>query len=128
MDPELVFKATEIQKKSEEMESSIQNIDSEISELQQFVATIEEIEDSEQDETLSSLGKGVFIKTKIEEKKLLVNVGSSVVLEKTPKEVKSVILDQIKKLREVKMDLLGRLDSSRSELMSLINSIQEKER
>ena len=77
---ELMFKAALLERQAEELNSNVSYIANQIAELEQFKETLKSIGDSKTKEVLSSLGKGVYVKTSMEDKNLLVSIGANVVI------------------------------------------------
>ena len=120
-----MLKASFLERQSHELEQYLEFIDSQISELEIFNENLGVLSKSEEKEILSSLGKGVFVKGNMNEKKLFVEVGSGVVLRKTPEETQETISLQIKRLKELRIQGLSQLDSTRSQLSDIIEEIEK---
>ena len=79
---------------------------------------------NDEKEILASLGRGVYIKGKIEDnKKLFVEVGAGVVLKKTPFETRNIIEEQIRRFEEARMQLLGQLHLYKEEFGKMVKEI-----
>lgn len=107
---ELLMRASFIKQQSDEVEQHLEFVNKQISELDEFSRGISFLIDSQEKSSLSPLGKGVYLKTSIETKKLFVEVGSGVVVRKTPEEAKKVIESQIRKFKEMQVQLSGQLE------------------
>ncbi len=127
MDAELIYKAQAVQKEIQEMEGHANLIERELGELHQFKKDLESLEKSPHREVLSSLGKGVFMKTEMKEKELFVEVGAGVIVKKTPSQTREVIDSQIKKISEARLHTLSRLELYHQALQQLVRSIQEQQ-
>ncbi len=90
----------------------------------EFSNHIKEIDKFNEKEMISSLGKGVFIKTNLMEKDLYVDVGSNVIVKKTPEETIKIIESQIKKMYEAKVQLTVQLDMYNNTLQKIIEQIE----
>lgn len=128
MDAELIYKAQAVQKEIEEMEEHAGLIDQELVELQQFKIDLGTLEKTSQPLLLSSLGKGVFMKTEAVEKELFVEVGAGIIVKKSSAETQAVIENQIKKISEARLHTLSKLELYHQALQQLIASIQEQQR
>lgn len=124
MDQNLLMEIQEGHGRFKELEEKIEVVDKQISELQIFERTLEDLKECDSQEILSSLGKGVFAKTKVEEKKLFVDVGSGILVRKSIDETKEVILDQARKLSEMRLQLTGEHEALGSELEDLVKKIE----
>ena len=83
---------------AERIEKQIETIDEQVRDLEKIKESLSDIEKLKEDkEILSNLGKGIFLKTYIKEKKpnLLINVGDGIILEKNIEETSKVINEQL---------------------------------
>ena len=128
MDQELLLKAQFLQGQAQEIEQSLEIIIREIESLEKMHKDVDFLDKSSEKSAISTLGKGLHLKTNIESRELFVEVGAGVVVKKSPEQAKKVIEDQIKKLTEAKVHMSGKLDIYHKTLESVINDIQSKER
>jgi prefoldin alpha subunit len=119
---EQVFKAAMLQQQTQEMQQNLEIIENQISELEDFQSSLGNFQKDQ--EILASLGKGVHLPSKITSDKLFVEVGSGVVIRKTPEETKSVIASQLSRLEDVKLQIDAQIETNARELQNLMNSIQ----
>ena len=124
---ELIQTASALHQQSQELEEKLGFIQNQISELEEFTNSLNSIISTKETSMLSSLGKGVFVKTNLEEKKLFVEVGSGIIVRKTPEETKEVIQNQIKRLLQLKVQLSSQLDSLQSQLRIMIEQIENSQ-
>ncbi len=124
MDAELIYKAQAIHKQVEELETHAGLIDHELVDLKRFKNDLDTIEKNPSKQVLSSLGKGVFIKTDIIEKELFVEVGAGYIVKKNSAETRAVIDEQIKKISEARLHNLSKLELYQQALQQLIQNIQ----
>ena len=125
MDKELIFKASLLQQQSDQIEQKLNLISQQLHELQHFNAELEELSKNRSKEILSSLGKGIFLKTNVSEEKLFVDVGSGVLVRKNFEETKKLIEDQTLKLNQLAEEStkdLQKVNGELSELMSKLES------
>lgn len=127
MDAELIYKAQALQKQIEEMQAHADLIEREMGELVRFKNDLELLEKSQKKEVLSSLGKGVFMKTERVEKELFVEVGAGIIVKKTPLETRAVIDTQLKKITEARLHALSKLELYHQAMQNLIRAIQEQQ-
>jgi prefoldin alpha subunit len=104
---ELMMELYRSQEQSKEIEEKMKIVEQQLTELQQFSNSLEELNENKSKEMLASLGKGVYIKSKVQEGKLFVDVGSGILLRKSITEAKEVVKDQVKKLGEMKIQLVS---------------------
>lgn len=107
---ELAWNASFLERNIQETKEQIDNIEREIFSLEVFNDGLELIDKEKENTIFASLGKGVYVRSNLSEKKLLVNVGSGILVKKTPQETKKVVENQIKKLNEARLQLLSRLE------------------
>lgn len=123
--PEVLFKASALEKRSQEVENEIAFVDKQISELEEFNNGLEYLSKTKEKEMLSSLGKGVYVKTSLEGKELFVNVGSGVMVKKTPEQAKKVVQDQLKKLKEARIQLSAQMEAVSRNLAELLMQVEK---
>ncbi|MAG26681.1 hypothetical protein CMI47_14160 [Candidatus Pacearchaeota archaeon] len=128
MDVETIQQASALHQQSQEIEEKAQFVENQILELEQFILSLDEIINTKEKSMISSLGKGVHLKTQLESKDLLVEVGSGVVVKKTPEDTKKVIESQIKKLKELKIQLTSQLEETHQHLQGLIAEIEKSQK
>lgn len=120
----MLMQASMLERRAHEIEENIEYIDSQIFELESFKNSIESFSNSEEKKILSSLGKGVFIDSRIESKDLFVDVGANIIVKKTPQETIKIIDSQISRITEARLGLLSSLDSCRNQLNNIISQIE----
>jgi prefoldin alpha subunit len=125
MDQELIMRAQEMEQQAREIEQNLEIVSQQIDELIGFRETLENFNASNDKEMLSMLGKGVYARTEVKEKELFVNVGANVVVKKTPGETIEVINGQVKRLKEVRMQLQAKNQAYAQAFQELIAEIQE---
>ena len=121
---ELIMKASILQRQSEEMNSNLEQIEKHVAELSILNSNLDSL-NKENKEVISSIGKGVYAKTSLSGKNLLIGVGSNVLVEKTPKETQEIILSQIKQLNETRLQLKAQLEIYSQLLKQAIVEIQK---
>lgn len=124
MHEKILLEAADLERKMRTADENIQFVDSQISELEEFRDGVKTLQNSKESEIFSSFGKGVYVKSKLQNKDLFVDVGAGVVMKKTPEETLKIIEDQLNRLRNARMQLLSEIDSSRTKLLSIINKLE----
>jgi prefoldin alpha subunit len=127
MNQESLMEFERTYQQSREFEESLGIIEQQIIELESFKKQLDDLEKSEGDEILATLGKGVFLKSKVLDKKLFVDVGSGTIVRKTPKEAVDTIEDQVKKLTEMKNELSMKLNVMNSDLQGLMQKVEAEQ-
>lgn len=125
MNQELLLQASMLEKQSENIQRNLEIIEREIVELEQFNSSLDCLIKEKDKSVLASMGRGIYLKTTLEEKKLFVDVGSGVVVRKSPEDAKKIIENQVKQLREARASLLYQLEASNSGLGQLIAEIEK---
>ena len=128
MEQELLLKAQFLQQQAQEIEQNLEIIIQEIESLKKMHEDIDFLVKSKEKSAISTIGKGLHLKTQIESKELFVEVGADVVVKKSPEEAKKVIENQINKLTEAKTHMSGKLDIYHQTLETVIKDIQSKEK
>jgi len=124
MNQELIFQASLMKKQAEELETHSELLQNQIEEMEKIKESITHILKTNEKEMLSSLGKGVHLKSELKEKALYVEVGSGVIVKKTPDETLDVINSQLRKLNEARLQISGQLDIYKDTLKKIIKEIQ----
>ncbi len=128
MNQELVFQASMFKKQADEIKEKLEFIEKQSSELLDFNKGLGQFMENEESESLSALGKGVYVKTSIKEKKLLVNVGQNILVKKNPAEVREIIDNQLKRLNEAQMHLSSQLEIAETTIREIIKQIQKEQK
>ena len=127
MDSEVLINLDNTYREVKEIEESLNIIEQQLRELEEFKIGLKNIEENKNNEILASLGKGVFIKSEIKDKKLFVDVGSGIIIRKTPKATIETVEDQINKLSEIRSELAMRMNSAKMEFNELIKKGQDSQ-
>ncbi len=126
MENELLYKAVTLQKESQETENKLDFVNEQIKELENFHEDLKFLEKNGKKEILASLGKGVYLKTSLEEKnELFVDVGADVIVKKSLEETRKVIKEQINKFKEARIQLMHHLENYRSEFGKMLKEIEK---
>ncbi len=125
MEQERIIQAARIEQIARQLEYNLQLIDAEIAELGDFKNNLNFLAESKEKEMLSSLGKRVFIKTKIEDRdKLFIEVGAGVVVRKSPAESLKIVEKQISRLKEAGLQIASQLNRYRGQLDEFLREIE----
>jgi prefoldin alpha subunit len=121
---EVFMHANYLQNSIKETEEQLQLVNRQIAELGEFRTGLQSFISSDKKEMLSSLGKGVFVKTDLKEKGLFVDVGAGVLVKKTPEETLRAVEEQILRLSDMRVSLSAQFDSQVRELQALVARIE----
>lgn len=124
MDQETIMRAQMIEQKVNEIEQNLEVVNEQINELENFKKSLDNFDKSNSGEMLASLGKGVFVKTEVKDKELLVNVGRDIYVNKSAKETMAVIAEQSARLNEVKQQLMMRAEAYSNAFQEIIAQLQ----
>lgn len=124
MDNELLMQIEEIQGRAAGYDEQLKIVDQQLSELESFRKSIEDIEKNSNNEILASIGKGVFMPAEIKDRNLFVEIGAGVFVKKTLDETKKVAEEQLQRLGEMRMYLGSEINLINSEMRELIGKAQ----
>lgn len=122
---QLFMKARFLQEHSKEIEQSIEFINNQVTELQNLSETLSALDESKNNNFLAYFGKGIYANAEMKDKDLFVEVGSGVVVKKSPVKTKEVIVEQIAKFNDMKNHFLSQLEGINEELQNLMLSQQK---
>ena len=109
-----------MQQEAEKLSEQVQIINQQIAEFEILKLSLDNLDKSKEKEILANLGKGIFVKSRIEDKELFVNVGSGVVVKKKAEEACKIIDKQVSQLGELKRNMLDEIEKINSQLQELI--------
>lgn len=121
---QILMQLASLEQEMREIQERIALIDQQTIEMQQLELNLDEIKKNKDKEILAGIGKGIFIKSKIQEEDLFVDVGG-IVLKKNVEETKEIIKDQVKKMFGFKQILIGQMEALRVEIENIINQVEK---
>ena len=124
MNQELMFELEELNGQSKDNEERLKIVEQQILELKSFESNLGELESNKNNESLASLGKGVFIKADLKEEDLFVEVGSGILVKKSLGNSKKIAEQQTKKLVEMKNQLLSENESISEKMKNALEKIK----
>ncbi len=127
MDQELMLRASFLEQQAKEIEASLELVTRQVTELEQFSDHLSFFQKSKENQMLAPLGKGIYLKTSYESKKLFVEVGSGVVVQKTPEETQEIIEAQLKRLKEIRLQLSEQLQIYTHHLDKTLHDIEQQQ-
>ena len=98
-----------LEQEATKFQQQMELVDQQILELQNLYNGLEELDKSKEMELLANLGKNIFIKTEVQSKELLVDVGNKTFVKKNIPETLRVIAEQLEKLMEAKNMIILKL-------------------
>ncbi len=127
MENESLIKIANLEQHYKQMQESLALIDNQILELEQFKESLIHIINTKEKEMLSSLGKGIHIKTLMDNKnELYVHVGANVIVKKTPQETLKVLDNQITIFKEARLQMAVQLNNYTEQLNTLVSQIDNQ--
>ncbi|MBI4116682.1 prefoldin subunit alpha [Candidatus Pacearchaeota archaeon] len=121
---ELIFKLSIFEQQIRQLQQQISAVDEGIIELETLDFGIDELKTSKGKEILAPVGRGIFIKAKVESEDLTVDVGGRVFVKKSVEDTQETIKKQIEKLKEVKDELNKNLEEIGKEVERVMKENQ----
>ena len=116
----------EMQQHLEQLQQQRQMVEQQLEDLAMSSNGLEEFEKLKKgDVVLFPVSSGIFAKATLDDpKKLLVNIGAKVIVDKTPSEAKRILQDQLKELQELHEKIVGRLQAFMIQAQALDQQLQ----
>jgi len=127
MDQNTIMQATQIQQQHEQLTQHLTIVNQQIDELGMFSKQLTSLKDSKDKELLATIGKGIYMKTKVLEEKMFVEVGSNVLVRKTPEQTQETIKGQLRRLLEIKLQISAQIEQHQAQLQHIIEQLQEQD-
>jgi prefoldin alpha subunit len=122
---ELMFQLSMYEQQMQQFQQQLQSIEQGIIEMSSLNIGLDELIGSEGKEILSSIGRGIFVKTKLLSEELIVDIGEKTFVKKNIPETKQLIQKQIVKLENLKKELNNNLEKLNAEIMNFVNNSAE---
>lgn len=119
---EIAFEASQLHQQSQELENNLEVVSEQITELSEFSNLLDSLISKPKD-ILSPIGKGVYLPCTPKDNKLFVEVGSGIVVKKTPEETKSVVSNQLERLKQAQGLMSNQLDFNTQRLKEIISNL-----
>ena len=123
---ELIFKLSLFEQQIQQLQQQLQAVEQAIVESSSLSIDLDNLKNSQDKEVFSSIGKGLFIKSKIISDGLIVDVGGRNFVQKSIPETQELIKQQVEKLRTIKQELESQLDEISEELTKTYMEAQGK--
>jgi prefoldin alpha subunit len=120
-----IIQLSMIQEEGKKLEEQLNIVDSQIKEFYSLKESLDSLKDIKDNKFLSSLGRGVFVESKVNSNEFFVNVGNNVVLRKSSEETKEIIDKQIKELNNIKSQILATIENLNLELQNIIEQARK---
>jgi len=122
---ELIFKLSMFEQQIQQLQQQLQAIEQGIFEMNGLDQGLNELVGGVDKEILASIGRGVFVKTKLLSEDLIVDIGNKTFVKKSIPEAQKLIREQIEKLNDVKKELEYNLDKIGKEMMKMYEEGKE---
>jgi len=104
---EAYFELKMIEEQMKQVQHQIEHLEANISEFENSLTSLNEIESKSGEESFVPLSPGVYVKAKISDtKKLVVNVGAGVAVEKSPQDTAKIIEKQLTEMRQYREQMM----------------------
>ncbi len=110
------------------LEQQLQAVDRGITELESLNLGLDEIKGSKDKEIFAQIGRGIYIKAKIISEELTVNIGENNFVNRDVSETKKLIIDQIKRLKDVEVELEKNIETTNNEFLIIVQEYQKQEK
>jgi prefoldin alpha subunit len=124
---ELMMKFQMFEQQAQQLQQQLQAVTEGVVELGQLNLGLDDLKGGKGKEIMAPYGRGIFVKAKLLEEELTVDIGNKNFVKKNVDETKKTIQDQIKKLEEMKAQLEGSLEKLGAEMQTMIMEVQAKE-
>ncbi len=122
---QLIMQLVSLQEEAKRIEATIQDIDARAQEFQDLKQSVEKLEDEQGKDILAPVGRGIFFKSELKEKKLYVNVGSDIVVKKNPKQAAEIVGNQIKELENLRDNLFSEMQKINLQMQGLVEKAEK---
>lgn len=114
-DEEYILKLAGLEQEINRLQQQMQVIEQQALELQVLQNGLQELEKTKEKQMLANLGKGIFIKTEIQDKNLFVDVGNKTFIKKNISEAIKVVEQELSKIVEAKNKIIGKMQETQIE-------------
>ena len=123
---ELMMKLSMFEQQIQHLRQQQELVEKTIGELGALDIGLEELRGGDGKEILASVGRGIFVKAKLESEELTVDIGDKTFVKKSISETRKLIEAQLRKLEEVKEELNNSLEEVNSQFQKVFLEAQEK--
>lgn len=122
---EYILQLSMLEQQAREIQQQLGLVNQKIRDMDILKNSIEKIREAKENEFLAPLGEGLFIKSKIEDKELFINVGSKIVVRKSIKEIDVIIEKQVHQLEELRSKMEKETERLNLQLQSIVEQAQQ---
>lgn len=124
---EYVLQLGMLEQQAREIQQQVALVNQKINELNVLKISLGKLHETNEKEFLAPLGEGVFVKAKLEDKELFVNVGSKIMVKKSIKETESIIDKQNTQLEGLRKELEQGIENLNIELQSIVEKARKEQ-
>ena len=126
MDQQLLQQAAQLEHYTRELEEHDSFLQRQIAELEQFHESTQSFAKNKETRILAPLGKGVYCKTDIVDRKLFIEVGAGVLVRKMPEDVAIVIAEQVQRLKASQIQLTAQIGLCAQKLQEMMLDLEQQ--
>jgi prefoldin alpha subunit len=123
---EILFKLSMFEQQIQNIQQQLQAVEKAILDMNTLNLDLEELKGAEGKEILSSIGKGIFVKTKLISEELIVDIGGRHFVKKSIPNTQKIIKEQIEKLKEARKELNKALEEINKQMTEVMLEYQKK--
>jgi prefoldin alpha subunit len=123
---EMMMKFQMFEQQIGQLQQQLQVVEESVIELGQLNFGLDELVGSKDKEIMAPIGRGIFIKAKLLDEELTVDVGGKNFVKKSIPNTKKILEEQIEKLEQVRKELNSNLEKINEELTKTFMDAQKK--
>lgn len=124
---ELMFKLSMFEQQIQSINQQLQAVENSILDMNSLIHGLEGLKGKKDSEILSSIGRGIFVKSQLLSEELIVDVGGKNLVKKSIPDTQELIKEQLTKLEEIQGELQRALESINGQLTETIMAHQKQE-
>lgn len=121
---ELIYKFGMFEQQMRQIQEQMEAVDKGMNDLKELSLGLEEIKGSSGKEVMAAIGRGIFVKAKIVEEELNVDIGNGNFVKKSVDETKKILEKQETRLGGIKVELNNAMSNLEKELNNLMVEAQ----
>jgi len=125
---ENMYKLSIFEQQINQLEQQLQAVNQRIVELSNLNLGLDDLKNSKDKKIMAGIGKGMFIKAKILDDNLLVDIGGKNLVKKTIPQAQKLISKQVEKLSEIKKQIEDSIEELAKKISEVIEKSQEEKR
>ena len=128
MNQEQLIQLQVIEQEAQQLEQQSQLVQQNLVEMQNLIASLDEIDKTDKKEILASIGRGIYIPAEIKDKTLSVEVGNKIFVKKSISETSKIIEEQIEKLNSAREQIEDKIEELRYEVNQVMKCEEKEEK